>query len=54
MTTASKLASGNESASALPAWKSIPGWCRRASASIAAEKSTPTTAAPRWAAAAAT
>ena len=53
MTTASKLDASNGSASASPSRNAIAGCRRVASAIIAAEKSRPTTSAPRAAAAAA-
>ena len=54
ITTASKEPSRNGSASALPVRNLTPGFCARASLTIAREKSTPVTRAPRAAAAAAT
>jgi hypothetical protein len=51
ITTASKVPSGNGSASASPSRNSIPGFCERASSTIAEEKSRPVTRAPRCAAA---
>src|ERR1041385_8829985 len=54
MTTASKLAPSNPSASASPSRNSMPGWSRRARSTIAREKTTAVIPAPRAAAATAT